>query len=446
MNSAISDQIGNLEIKVRKITDLKPYANNPRTHTAKQIKQIAKSIKAFGFTNPVLIDDADGVIAGHGRVEAAKLLGMDAVPTIRLSNMSDAQKRAYIIADNKLAENAGWDEDLLKTEIADLSSMALDFDMDVIGFETAEIDIMLGADEAVAEAPIPMPPEGAPVSCLGDLWCLGSHRLYCGDALNASSYDALLAGERADAVFTDPPYNVPVNGHVCGKGSIKHNEFKMASGELSEAEFEVFLGNVCECLKAHSTDTAVIFICMDWRHIRPLLNAGANIFDELLNLCVWNKTNGGMGSLYRSKHELVLVFRNGNGPHTNNVSLGRFGRNRTNVWDYAGVNTFSKDRSETLGIHPTVKPVAMVADAILDVTARGDLVLDPFSGSGTTIMAGEQTGRRVAAMELDPKYVDVAIHRFEAATGIEATLTETGERFVDVKARRTGACQSESVV
>ena len=443
MNNLASDLVKDLHVEVRDVADLKPYTNNPRTHSSKQIRQIANSIEALGFNNPVLIDDNDGVIAGHGRIEAAKQLGMKRVPAIRLSHMSEAQKRAYIIADNKLAENAGWDSELLSVEVAHLSMMELDFDIDVIGFETPEIDIMLDAGQPAAEPPIPTPSDGPCVSQPGDLWLLGTHRLYCGDALNSCSYDALLAGERAATVVTDPPYNVLVNGHVCGKGAVKHDEFKMASGEMSDEEFAQFLLKLCKLLVAYSVDGSVHFICMDWRHIRNLLNAGAITFTELLNLCVWNKTNGGMGSLYRSKHELVAVFRNGSASHTNNVELGRFGRNRTNVWDYAGVNAFSKDRYAALSMHPTVKPIAMVADAILDVTPRNGLVLDPFSGSGTTIMAGEQTGRRVAAMELDPKYVDVAIRRFESATVVEAVLAETGETFAEVAARRIAAPKTE---
>ena len=443
MKNSTAKLINTLQVEVREIAELNPYANNPRTHSSKQITQIAKSIETFGFTNPVLIDDSDGVIAGHGRIEAAKHLGMNTVPTIRLSHMTKAQKRAYLIADNKLAENAGWDSDLLETEIADLSMMELDFDLDVIGFETAELDIMLEADEPAPEPAIPEPSADPPVSRLNDLWLLGCHRLYCGNALKARSYDALLTGEKADTVFTDPPYNVPVNGHICGKGTVQHDEFKMASGEMTDAEFDAFLETLCKHLKTYSGDAAVIFVCMDWRHIRALLNAGTTTFVELLNLCVWNKTNGGMGSLYRSKHELVAVYRNGTESHANNVDLGRFGRNRTNVWDYAGINTFSKERDTSLAMHPTVKPVAMVADAILDVTPRNGLVLDPFCGSGTTIIAGEQTGRRVAAMELDPKYVDVAIRRYKAATGKEAILTQTGETFADIAARRIQALQTQ---
>jgi len=350
-----------LNIETRAVANLKPYANNPRTHSKKQIRQIAESIKTFGWTNPILIDDYGGVIAGHGRLEAAKLLGTSEAPVIRLSSMTPSQKRAYIIADNRLAENAGWDEDTLAIELQGLLDMDLDFTIETIGFETAEIDLILAdaANENASgdEEEVPQPSREPPVSRVGDLWLLGRHRLFCGDALEAASYEAVLGGAKAQAVFTDPPYNVRIDGHVCGKGAIKHDEFAMASGEMSDSEFADFLQRVCERLVEFSADGSMHFICMDWRHLYELLSAGRQNYTELKNICVWNKTNGGMGSLYRSKHELVCVFKNGTAPHLNNVELGRFGRNRTNVWDYAGVNSFGKERLNDLEAHPTVKPV-----------------------------------------------------------------------------------------
>jgi DNA modification methylase len=427
-----------LNIETRPVADLKPYANNPRTHSKKQIQQIAESIKIFGWTNPILVDDADCIIAGHGRLEAAKLLDLAEVPVIRLSAMSPAQKRAYIIADNKLAENAGWDDEILAIELRGLLEMDLDFSIETIGFETAEIDLLLvhANQNAEPEQDIPAPSAGPATTRIGDLWLLGRHRLFCGDALDEASYSAVLGSERANAVFTDPPYNVPIDGHVCGKGAITHAEFVMASGEMSESEFSSFLQRICENLVAFSYDGSMHFICMDWRHIFELLCAGREHYAELKNICVWNKTNGGMGSLYRSKHELVCVFKNGAAPHVNNVELDRFGRNRTNVWDYAGVNSFGAARLDDLEAHPTVKPAAMIADAILDVTRRDDLVLDPFCGSGSTILAAEQTGRRVAAIELDPNYVDVAIKRFEQASGENTVLAATGISFTETKIDR----------
>ncbi len=423
-----------LHVEQLAIAELQPYPKNPRTHSAKHVRQIADSIRTFGWTNPILIDDADGVIAGHGRLEAAKFLGMETVPTLRLSRMSDEQKRAYILADNKLAENAGWDDDLLRFELQSLLEMDLDFPIEVIGFETPEIDILLNAELSARQTADDIPPieDGPPVSQPNDLWLLGEHLLFCGDALDVESYQNVLGNDLAAAVFTDPPYNVPIPGHVSGMGAIQHDDFAMASGEMSQSEFIAFLSRVCRHLTTFSHDGSMHFICMDWRHAFELLTAGKDAYSDLKNICIWNKTNGGMGSLYRSKHELVFVFKNGQAPHINNVALGKFGRSRTNVWDYPGVNTFGKGRLEDLSNHPTVKPVAMIADAIMDVTNRGDLVLDPFSGSGSTILAAEQVGRRAAAIELDPKYIDVAIKRFEKETGIQAVHARYERSFQDV--------------
>ncbi|MEL6286787.1 MAG: DNA modification methylase [Pseudomonadota bacterium] len=345
--------------------------------------------------------------------------------------MTPAQQKAYRLADNKLAENAGWDRDLLRVELGALDVEDLDFELETIGFSTGELDIILKTpDEAPEEAP-PEPNPGPPVTRPGDLWLLGPHRLLCGSALEADDYDDLLRGEQASAMFTDPPYNVPVHGHVCGSGKIRHGEFAMASGEMSADEFCAFLAAFCQETYKVLLPGAVAFVCMDWRHIQDLIAAGALDLGDLINLCVWNKMKGGMGSLYRSQHELVGVFRTRGGKHRNNVELGKHGRDRTNVWDYAGVQA----RRDELKLHPTVKPVAMIADAIQDVTARGELVLDPFCGSGSTILAAERTGRRAAGIELDPKYVDVAIRRFQQATGKDAVHDLWGYTFDELAKR-----------
>lgn len=404
---------------------LKPYKNNARTHSKHQIKQIANSIREFGFTNPILIDGDKNIIAGHGRIEAAKSIGLDKVPVIHLDYLTETQKRAYIIADNKLAENAGWDMQILQNEMIYLSETDPEFDLGVIGFEIAEIDLLLQSEATPEPEPdIPEPPE-IPVSQPGDLWHLGKHRLLCADATKAESYDILMDGKKARLVFTDPPYNVPIDGHVCGNGKVKHDEFKMASGEMSEAEFTAFLQSVFQNLTEHTVNGSLHYICMDWRHMKELLNAGT-VYDEFKNLCVWNKTNGGMGSLYRSKHELVFVYKNGTRPHINTVELGKHGRYRTNVWDYAGVNTFQN--TDDLKLHPTVKPVAMIEEAILDCSKRNDIVLDVFGGSGSTLLAAERCHRKAYLMELDPKYVDVIIRRYQEATGKEA-VHQDGQSF-----------------
>jgi DNA modification methylase len=430
-----------LNIRVLALRSLKPSVRNPRTHSDKQINQIANSIRRFGFTNPVLIDSDLRVIAGHGRIEAAKLLDIGEVPTIRLDHMTEAQKRAYVIADNRLAENAGWDRELLALELQYLSVLDLDFDATITGFDTPEIDVLIqeldldGTSDRFDEVPkidLSVPP----VSRVGDLWELGDHRLLCADATKAESFDRLLQAQKAQMVFVDPPYNVRIDGHVCGLGAIKHREFQMAAGDMSEIEFIKFLQKTLGNLAAFSIDGAIHFVCMDWRHCFELTSAGRSVYHELKNLCVWNKDNGGMGSLYRSKHELVFVFKSGSGAHINNIELGCHGRYRTNVWDYAGVNTMRAGRMDDLALHPTVKPTALIADAILDCSKRRGIVLDCFGGSGTTLLAAEKTGRRGYLMELDPAYVDVTIQRYQTLTGKTANHAATGVTFVDTQTVR----------
>jgi DNA modification methylase len=424
------------------VARLRPYRGNARIHSNKQVRQIADSIQKFGFTNPVLISDEDEIIAGHGRVEAAKLLGMQSVPTVRLSHLNAAQRRAYVIADNKLALNAGWDREILTIELQAL--IDLDFEVEITGFSLAEIDLVL--DEAKEASPdsgldandevSPLTDPVAATTRPGDLWLLDRHRLLCGDSRNPNSFDHLREGERIDLVFTDPPYNVPIDGHVCGLGRIRHREFAMGAGEMSNDAFTAFLHVTLGHAAASCRDGAIAFVCMDWRHMGELLAAGQAVFSELKNLCVWNKTNGGMGSFYRSKFELVFVFKVGSAAHINTFGLGDTGRYRTNVWDYAGVNTLRADRMEELAMHPTVKPVALVADAIKDCSRRGEIVLDPFAGSGTTMVAADKTGRRARLIEFDPAYCDRIVRRFEQVTGKQARLAATGRSFEEVAEER----------
>lgn len=420
-----------LKISYLEISTLSPYKNNPRTHTKAQIKKIARSIQEFGFTNPILIDDSNGIIAGHGRVLAAKELGMTSVPTVKLSQLSEAQKRAYIIADNRLAEDAGWDNELLTIELQGL--LEIEFDVALTGFEIPEIDNLLHVvepDYPEENSPIEPPDRTQPaITQPGDLWQLGRHTLFCGDATDPRSYRRVLGKRTAQMVFTDPPYNVPINHHVCGNGSITHPEFAMASGEMSSSEFIVFLSKVVSCLTTHSVNGSIHYLCMDWRHIDELLSATEKHYSEFKNLCIWNKDNGGMGSLYRSKHELVFVFKNGTAAHINNIELGKHGRYRTNVWDYPGVNSFKTSKSDTLALHPTVKPINLVADAILDCSKPHGLILDPFGGSGTTLLAAEKTDRNAALIEIDPHYCDVTLRRFQERTGIEPIHLQTQEAF-----------------
>src|ERR1700730_6307951 len=371
-----------MQVEFILVSELRPYPKNARTHSKRQIRQLANSIEKFGFCNPVLVDDENQIIAGHGRVEAAKVLGIDAVPTCRLSHLSEAEKRAYILADNKLAEQAGWDQELLAIELQGL--IDLDFDVDLPGFAIPEIDLILEdgfeakGEPSGPEDDVPEPAPGPAVTQLGDLWISGNHRLLCGDARAQTAYDTLLDGAKAQFVFTDPPYNVAIDGNVCGLGRIRHREFAMASGEMSEDEFTSFLQTVFGRLAENTIDGSIHDICMDWRHASEMLAAGRAVYSELKNLCVWNKSNAGMGSFYRSKHELVFVWKNGSAAHINNFDMGQHGRSRSNVWDYAGVNSLRPNRLEELAMHPTVKPVGLVADAIKDCSRRKGLVLDPF--------------------------------------------------------------------
>jgi DNA modification methylase len=425
-----------MQIKNIPTDTLRPYERNARTHSKRQIRQIAKSIQRFGFCNPVLIDNQRQIVAGHGRVAAARLLGIDQIPTVELANLTDVEKRAYILADNRLAEKAGWDREILAIELQAL--VDLDFEVELTGFETAEIDLVLEeANEAAGALPgredeTPVYSAAPAVTRLGDLWELGPHRLLCADARDPASYEQILKNAKAEFVFTDPPYNVPIDGHVCGLGRIRHADFAMGCGEMSEVEFSAFLEGVFRQLAANTVDGSIHQICMDWRHMHEMLAAGKAAYDELKNVCVWSKRNAGMGTFYRSRHEMVFVWKNGSAPHINTFELGQFGRSRSNVWDYSGVNSLKPGRLEELAMHPTVKPVALVADAIKDCSRRNDLVLDPFAGSGTVLIAAERTGRRAAALEIDPHYVDVAIRRWQDYTGKAAVLVATGNTFEEI--------------
>jgi DNA modification methylase len=431
----------NLRIQYASLASLKPDPANPRLHGKKQVEQIAASIQTFGFNVPILVDSSGCVIAGHGRLAAAKLLKLDRVPIIRIEHLSDAQMRAFMIADNRLTENSVWDDHLLAEQLKALAVLELDFSIDVTGFEMGEIDVMIeglapaspGKDDP-ADA-IPDSSAKPQVTRAGDLWVLDRHRVYCGDARNDSAYSALMDGRRAEMVFTDPPYNDPIDGYVNGFGKLHHLEFAVASGEMSESEFTDFLTNVLAQLARNSVDGAVQFICMDWRHSGELISAARSVYAEFKNLCVWVKDNAGQGSLYRSQHELVFVFKSGKKPHRNNIQLGQYGRYRTNVWQYRRVNSLSRstDEGNLSELHPTIKPVELVADAILDCSARGDVVLDAFLGSGTTVIAAERTGRACYGIELDPRYVDTIVRRWQAFTGQSAVRESTGRAFNELE-------------
>jgi DNA modification methylase len=417
---------------------LAPARNNARTHSNRQIKLIARSIERFGFMNPILVDGEGGIIAGHGRWAAAKLLGLQKVPTLRFDHLSDADKRAYILADNRIAEKAGWDREILAIELQAFVDMNFD-DIELTGFEMPEIELILDEALEIDQPPlspednVPQVPSGLPVVQPGDTWILGAHRLHCGDARDNHAYKALLENSKAEFAFTDPPYNVPIVGNVSGLGRVRHTDFAMASGEMSQSEYITFLEDAIRLLCAHTNDGSIHDICMDWRHAFEMLVAGRAIYRELKNICIWNKKNCGMGSFYRSKHELIFIWKSGRGSHVNNFELGQHGRSRSNVWDYAGVNSFKQGRMDELAMHTTVKPVALVADAIRDCSRRGGLILDPFAGSGTTVIAAERTGRKARVIEIDPSYCDVIVRRWQDYTGKRAIHAKTGISFEDVE-------------
>jgi DNA modification methylase len=431
------------------IDALTPNARNARTHSKKQIRQIADSITAFGFLVPLLIEEGGAVIAGHGRYAAAKLLGLEQVPVIEVKGLSQAKRRALALADNKIAENAGWDRELLAAELPELAELLVvdSLDISITGFAPVEIDqLTTDFEENASDPAAAVDPEWTTtvtVSKPGDLWELGHHRILCGDAQDPDAIGRLMGGNRAAMAFLDPPYNVRVRD-IVGRGRVKHTEFAMASGELSRSDFVAFLKATLTAAAAVSRDGAVHFVCMDWRHIGELLEAGDTVYGETLNMAVWVKSNAGQGSFYRSQHELVGVFRVGDEAHLNNIELGRHGRSRSNVWHYAGVNTFRAGRLDELKSHPTVKPVTLVADAIKDCTRRGDIVLDTFCGSGTTILAAERVGRRACALELEPRFVDVAIKRWQAFSRKDAIHAETGLTFDEVALERTAAAAADA--
>src|SRR5215831_430998 len=410
---------------------------NPRRHSKKQIRQLAESIKAFGFNVPILIDRSGKIIAGHGRVLAARALGITEVPTLCLDHLSSAQARAFMIADNRLTEIATWDNPLLAQQLKDLSLLDLDFSLEVTGFDLREIDLRIASLEDTpdrADDPadvVPEVPASPPVSKPDDLWRLDRHRVLCGNALDPEAFTALMGEERAAMVFTDPPDDLPIDGDAGGLGSDHHHPGPITSGEMDRAEFTAFLSQAFQNLAAFSLDGALHFIRVNWRDIGELLTAGRGTYGEPKDLCVWVRHDVSTGSLYRGQHELVFVFQHGRNRHRNTIRLGR---NRGDVWHYPGTSSLVRrdEHGNLPALHPGVQPVAMVADAILDCSARGDIVLDAFLGSGTSVIAAERTGRRCCALELDPGYVDTAIRRWQTRTGGKAHHAASSRSFDDL--------------
>ena len=426
-------QLGGLDLKIIQVApaSLLPHPSNARTHSRKQIRELRKSFRKFGFLNPVLTGSNNVIVAGHARVQAAIEEGLPTIPCVRVDHLSKDEIRAYMLADNKHAENAGWDQELLAQELSDLNLTMPDLEFDAIGFSIAEVDSLIAGPAPVedgdpADDQLPKVPKGPPQTKPGDIWALGPHRLICGDSRDHHTIAALMNGERAQMVFTDPPYNVAIAGNVGGLGKIQHAEFAMASGEMTVSEFIEFLRQIFRVLVTFSIDGSIHFICMDWRHMLEVLTAAEGLYTELKNTIIWVKDNGGMGTFYRSRHEMIFAYKNGTAPHINTFELGQHGRYRTNVWEYRGVNTLKRDRMDELALHPTVKPVQMIADAIKDVSSRGGLVLDLFGGSGSTLIAAHKTGRKAYLCEIDPVYCDRMIARWEKHAKDEAALIACG--------------------
>lgn len=438
VSALVLDKALVLKMTERPISELKPSERNARTHSKKQVHKVADSIRVFGFVNPILVDASNEIVAGHGRYAAAKLLGMTVVPVICLDHLTPDEVRGYRIADNRLAELAGWDDDLLKLELGHLVDIA--FEVELTGFETPQIEFFLSGEQSNVEKTDPADEVARvaerAVTHLGDLWLLNEHRIFCGDASARTSYAQLMGDALAQMTFTDPPYNVAIDGHVGGLGKIKHRSFPMASGEMSKAEYTAFLKCVFAEIKDVSQDGALIYTCIDGQHLHEMLTAGYDVFDELKTVICWAKTNAGMGSLYRAQTELIPLWKKGKAAHINNIELGRHGRYRTTLWSYAGANTFRRGRMEELASHPTVKPCAMVMDAIKDCSKPKGIILDPFGGSGTTLIAAAKTKRRGFLMELDPLYVDVAVQRWETLFKRQARHAETGLTFAETAALR----------
>ncbi len=435
----------NLQIESIDIFNIQPHPENPRTHSKKQIRQIGESIKAFGFRMPLIVDQQTRLVCGHARLEACKLIGMDTVPAVRVTDLNDDQVRALMVADNRLSELSSWDDQLLGEHLKVLSDLDLNFDIESIGFDYGEIEQRVLALNEVDEGEddgsdeLPDPDSIDPITRVGDLWTLGEHRILCGDSTYSKSYAQLLGQRQASMIFTDPPYNLAAKsiGQVCAE---EHGDFAMGSGEMSATEFTEFLGTVMKQVCKVSEQGSIHYLCMDWRHMTEMLTAGNRHYAELKNLCVWVKDRPGMGTFYRSQHELVFVFKHGQDKHQNHFGLGEHGRTRSNVWSYPSVRGLNPEDgdpdSDALSLHPTIKPVRMIEDAILDCSKRGEIVLDPFLGSGSTLIACEKAKRVCAGIELSPRYVDVAIQRWQQWTGKSAVHASTGESYDELAESR----------
>jgi DNA modification methylase len=437
----LQERIDNTKIEQidPKLINLNP--RNAKKHSDKQIALLTENFFKFGMLQPIVVDETNTALIGNARLMASLRSGVASIPVIRLMGLTAGQKRALALADNKLSELGEWDMDVLAEELKALSEMSaeLNFELDITGFATVEVDRLIsGSKPKKKDDPadkVPSLGNGlAAVSKTGDLWKCGSHLVLCGNALQAASYRRLLGDDQADIVFTDHPYNVSIRGHVSTRPAAR--EFLMGSGEMSSDEFVAFLRNSTALIADNMRPGGVAYLCMDWAHLYELFQATHRVLGEPKNLIVWVKSNAGMGSFYRSQHEHIAVFVTGGASPTNNFGLGARGRYRTNVWNYPGVNSLGSERDATLAMHPTVKPVALVEDALRDCSHRNEIVLDPFAGSGTTMIAAQKSGRHARLIEIDPFYCDVIVRRFQEFTGESAVLTDTGETFVQREAAK----------
>ena len=431
-----------LQIEYVQPASLHPMPGAPRKHPKSQITSLVKSIKAFGFNVPLLIDGTQRIITGHARLEAAKKVGMDSVPAIRVEHLSEAQVRAFLVADNRLAELSTWDERALGEILLDLSVLDLNFDLEATGFAAAEIELRIEGLVQCSDDDLPQvtATNEPSVTSAGDVWQLGKHVLMCGNSLSGTDYEALMSQEQAALVVTDPHYNVPIGGHVSGLGQFQHREFAMAVGEMDSAAFTAFLEGAMRLAYRHADAGSVHFWAMDWRHVVEIGSAGQAVYDRFMNMCVWQKNQPGMGSFYRSQHELYFVFSKGGAPSRNNVQLGRFGRSRSNVWTYPSAASLARTAEEgnPLAMHPTVKPLALISDILLDASVSGDVILDPFAGSGTSLIAAEKLGRRARVMELDPLHCDTILRRWRKWSGEDPIRRRDGASFTALEVQARG--------
>ncbi len=403
-----------LSIQYRRIESLTPNPNNPRVHTDRQIQKIARSIEAFGFVFPVVIRPSGQVVAGHGRVQAARLLHLSEIPTVALQHLEESQLTALMLADNRLCEQSEWDPKLLGKELKALSEVELNFSLEATGFELGEIDLLIdnlqpGTENAREADALPEAEPSVHVTVPGDLWLLGHNRLLCGDALQPSSFSKIMEGRKANMVLTDPPCTVPISG---------------------EAGFTDFLPRIFNLLISQTIEGSIHFVFAEWRHMGEVLIAGKQAYGDLNDLCVGVKDKTEAGSLYRSQHELIFVFKAGKDCQEDHFQPSRPGSDRSNVWHYPKSKSRSRaSGSGDLASDPTAKPVSLVADAIADCSAVGEIVLDPFLGSGTTVVAAEQTGRICYGIEIDPSAVDAIIRRWQGYTRLSATHASSGQSF-----------------